>query len=479
MIKNWKKFNESLDNTILYYSFDWDDNILNMPTKIFMERKEGDKWIPEAVSTSKFAEVRTDTVNYRLANDAFSNFRDNGPRGIESFKLDVIESIKNNEYGPAWDDFIECLTNGSIFSIITARGHEYEGMRLGIDWILDNILSEDELNEMYNNLRKYEYLFDNEKDSERILKGKPSKNPIIKRYLENCDFIGVSSPSREGSAENPEEAKKKAFLEFNKKINNFASRIGMKAKIGFSDDDLGNVNTMTDLINNLNHEEFANIIEYNIKNTNDPNDVKKTRVEINELDHQAPGTESSISPFTQFGNMTNHLYNNSKDIRQDDESRFFRRKAEYLTKNSLNLFKQNENLKGNRDYLNITENDIELIENENPKLSNIPLPNMSYFNVLINGEIENDIDFKIQEKIISGYRLYQPHIFIHPDIRGFNLTYKIYLKFISEFGNLYFSKGRQVNNEEIETIHNKLKQHPNITVHKITEGSEVLIWNAE
>lgn len=347
MIKNWKKFNESLNNTILYYSFDWDDNILNMPTKIFMERREGDDWIPEVVSTSRFAEVRKDTENYRLADNAFSNFRDDGPRGIESFKLDVIEAIKNNEYGPAWDDFVECLTNGSIFSIITARGHEYDGMRLGIDWILDNVLGENELQKMYNNLRKFEYLFDNETNSDRILKGKPSQNPVIKKYLDNCDFIGVSSPSRSGTADNPEEAKKKAFMEFNSKINNFATKMGMKAKIGFSDDDLGNVKAMTDLINNLDHEEFANIIEFNVKNTNDPRNVKKTRVEINELDHQAPGTESSILPFTQFGNMTDHLYNNDKDIRQDDMARLARRKAEYLTKNNVRHL-TNENRKSSK-----------------------------------------------------------------------------------------------------------------------------------
>lgn len=132
--------------------------------------------------------------------------------------------------------------------------------------------------------------------------------------------------------------------------------------------------------------------------------------------------------------------------------------------------------KENKDYSHITENDIELLDNENPIYVNIALPNMAYFDVSINGEIEQGIDFSIQPIKVSGYELYQPHIFIHPNIRGFNLTYKIYLKFISEFGNLYFTKGKQVNLEEIETIHNKLKQHPNISTHKFDNNAEVLIW---
>jgi hypothetical protein len=56
-----KKFNQFISESsssdyLLYYAFDWDDNILYMPTAIRMERKEGDEWVPEDVSTAKFAE---------------------------------------------------------------------------------------------------------------------------------------------------------------------------------------------------------------------------------------------------------------------------------------------------------------------------------------------------------------------------------------------------------------------------------------
>ena len=57
------KLTESQYKTLLEfqkraYSFDWDDNILNMPTHIHLEKMVGDEWIPVDVSTSEFAEMR-------------------------------------------------------------------------------------------------------------------------------------------------------------------------------------------------------------------------------------------------------------------------------------------------------------------------------------------------------------------------------------------------------------------------------------
>jgi hypothetical protein len=49
----------------------------------------------------------------------------------------------------------------------------------------------------------------------------------------------------------------------------------MKAMIGFSDDDPGNVKHVEDLFKNLNHEEYSNIIHYVVKNTNKPEEVTK------------------------------------------------------------------------------------------------------------------------------------------------------------------------------------------------------------
>jgi hypothetical protein len=40
-----------------YYAFDWDDNIMNMPTKIILKDDDGDE---VGMSTEDFAEYRTE-----------------------------------------------------------------------------------------------------------------------------------------------------------------------------------------------------------------------------------------------------------------------------------------------------------------------------------------------------------------------------------------------------------------------------------
>ena len=99
-IKRFDLYKES-DQTrgleLHYWAFDWDDNILHMPTTILMEQKVSDKWLPVEVSTAEFAKVRNDKENYRLRNDdptlAFSQFKDTGPRGKSAFLEDVKKAL--------------------------------------------------------------------------------------------------------------------------------------------------------------------------------------------------------------------------------------------------------------------------------------------------------------------------------------------------------------------------------------------------
>ena len=220
---------------------------------------------------------------------------------------------------------------------------QYYPFSKGIEWIVDNVLTEEQLYSMYNNLMKYAYHFGQDRgDSyDRILKGEPSKNPLVQEYFDNCDFVGVSSPSRGGSPENPEKAKEEALLLFQDKINDYAQKIGMKAKIGFSDDDLKNVKHIEDLYDNLHKERFPNIIQFSVKGTKDPKNItKKVRTmesKLNETSQQAPGTESSVLKFTQFGNMAAQLNPQGPDQRQDDFANQFKRQTKYLAKTSKDI----------------------------------------------------------------------------------------------------------------------------------------------
>ncbi len=341
---------ESESKIIKYYAFDWDDNIVNMPTVIHMEKLIDGDWVPTDVSTSEFAEVRGDKENWRLLSDpekSFSEFRDTGPRGEVAFLEDLKHAIELGNYGPAWDDFIECLTTGSLFAIITARGHEPKAIRTGIEWLLDNVLSPDQMYDMYNHLMKFAYLFRDEEEFDRLLKGKPSENKLISKFLDSCDYVGVSAPSRgSDSASNPEKAKVNALLEFKTKVNDLCSQIGYKAMVGFSDDDLGNVKHIEDLVDSLTHEQFPNIIKYVVKGTNDPKNMTKTvrtmgppkDTTLTET-NQAPGLESSIMPFSSFNNMTTRLYPSGEKNRQDDFANRFQKKTEKLAKMSKELVK--------------------------------------------------------------------------------------------------------------------------------------------
>ena len=350
MIKKFNLFNnisenKSQEKILFMYSFDWDDNLLHMPTVIHMDKLVDGEWIPVDISTADFAIVRNDKDNWRiLDNDpekAFSEFRDYGPRGDKAFLIDVKKAIQEGKKGPVWNDFIECLTNGSLFSIITARGHEPESIRKGIEWIIDNVLSENEKYTMYNNLLKFTYLFKtDEKEYDRIPKTDLSKTELVKNYLDECDFVGVSAPSRGGTPENPEKSKEEALLEFKAKINKYAQSIGYKAMIGFSDDDLKNVKHIEDLIDNINNEQFPHIIKYVVKGTTDPKNItKKVKDVVQESSHQTPGMESSIMPFTQFNNMTTRLYPADSTNRQNDYANKMQREVKFLTKNSEEILK--------------------------------------------------------------------------------------------------------------------------------------------
>ena len=340
MIKKFNHFiSESRDSEyLLYYAFDWDDNILNMPTKIHMDHLVDGEWIPTKVSTAEFAEVRNDKDNWRIDYDiAFNEFRDQGERGDNAFLEDTKSAISQSKFGPAWSDFIECLSNGSVFAIITARGHEAPAMRKGIEWIIDNVLTEEQLYQMYNQLLKFSYIFgETNIENERILRGQPSKNILMSSYLDSCEYVGVSSPSRGGSPDNPEKAKEDALLEFKSKVNDYAQKVGISAKIGFSDDDLKNVKHIEDLIDSLHNEQFPNIVEFVVKGTKDPENITKkvlNRENLTETAHQTPGMEGSVLKFTQFGNMAGQLNPSSQINRQDDFYNQFRRQIDYLAKN--------------------------------------------------------------------------------------------------------------------------------------------------
>ena len=342
-----------------YFAFDWDDNILHMPTKILMDKKVGEDWNPESVSTSKFAEVRNDKENWRLRNnnptEAFSEFRDSGVRGDNAFIEDVKIAMKENKLGPSWDAFVKCLSEGALFAIITARGHEPDSLRRGVEYVMDEVLTKmpsinpgySLADEMFQHLKKYDYVFGLGVSGEDLqLKGKPSQNTLVMSYLDHCAFYGVSSDSfakefGQASAQNPEVAKEIALNRFIEKCNEFGQSVGAKTvSVGFSDDDPKNVEHVEKFFKEKSQLLGAGV-KLSLYKTTDPTIKGGEMTKFTETSHQTPGLESSVLPFTKWNNMTQRLYPNTKDAPFDDSHN----QMKNMTKSATDLAKNFGNKK--------------------------------------------------------------------------------------------------------------------------------------
>jgi hypothetical protein len=238
------------------YIFDWDDNILYMPTKIKMDKNEGGNWVPVDISTEEFAQVRTNS-DYRLRNDdvieAFEDFR-----LTDSFLHDTVEAINNKAYAPSFDKFKEALIHGNEFAINTARGHKPEALKQGVKMFIDLVLSDEEEEMMVNNIRK------NIEGHSNLKPSTLNNDQIIDSYLEESgEYYPVSSEEfgkrfgldTSGGAANPEHAKKVAIEHFTQKVIRNVKKLMdsghyTKVSVGFSDDDLRNVRASEEFIEN-------------------------------------------------------------------------------------------------------------------------------------------------------------------------------------------------------------------------------------
>ena len=261
------------------YSFDWDDNILVMPTRIHLDYNvnsndiadlgsEGNTmWVPVSVSTEQFRSIRHKLgKEFRYPNDdilsAFKDFRD-----YDAFIEDTKRALSNRSYGPSFDKFKEALISGSDFSIITARSNPPKAIKEGIKAIIRDMgwVKEKEMEKNLNGLTIDEYL--NLQDYHPV-----SSEEFAQRF--GLESVGTS----------PEEGKKIAFKSFVDRIVSQISKIKDDEdfegiSVGFSDDDEGNVEVIEDLI----RDELKRLypeITFTVYDTSDPKDTKKKRIII-------------------------------------------------------------------------------------------------------------------------------------------------------------------------------------------------------
>jgi hypothetical protein len=250
-----------------YYIFDWDDNILHMPTKIQMEHLDGDGvWRPVEVSTATFAMIRTDTAHYRPPggewNAAFRFFQDEP--GENHFIEDTIAALDKiacgEKPGPSFNTLRKTLREGRLFAIVTARGHSPETIKSAVRVFIDRALTDAERREMMANLRGYRRWLDR-------VETFGTDEEELEYYLGMCRYSAVtydgfkermaSDPVyREKlavatSVSRPELAKEFAIRDFVEHVFHMLRRTGgldRSVAIGFSDDDRGNVKCVSDYI---------------------------------------------------------------------------------------------------------------------------------------------------------------------------------------------------------------------------------------
>lgn len=278
-VKIFEEFENDVNGILTYFSFDIDDNLLFMDTRIKLEHLVDDEWVDEYVSTAKFAQVRADpNWRYKGGDESFEEFRDWGPRGKNTFLHDFKKAVEEEKFGPSWNKFIECLVNGHIFSIITSRGHEPKNVRRAFYWLIYNYGLDNFRNlpienvdksksfddQMIENLLSYHELFGSEPDQ------------VIDSYIELCPVYTISSVAfkKEFGHDTPMElAKKMALRDFNNKVKEYADQIGMRAKYGFSDDDPKFVKAAAEEFMDL-KDKHKNI-DYSVFDTGGDKKVKK------------------------------------------------------------------------------------------------------------------------------------------------------------------------------------------------------------
>lgn len=244
-----KLINEIIDETstpvMKYYAFDWDDNLMFMPTKIYL-LDDNDNTV--GMSTEDFAEYRTEIgkepfkyEGHTIVGFDKEPFRDFGVKGDNKFLIDAMKAPT----GPAWPDFVEAINNGSIFSIVTARGHTPSVLKEAVHKLINSNKHGLSKSTLVKNLKKYRDLADEEDLSD---------DELVSVYLDMCRFHPVSFGA--GSATNPEQGKIDAMEEFIRYVKLMSHRLQKKAFmknkisnyftpfIGFSDDDVRNVEKM-------------------------------------------------------------------------------------------------------------------------------------------------------------------------------------------------------------------------------------------
>lgn len=224
---------------MIYGIYDWDDNILHMPTLIKAYDNDVKKftWL----TTEQYAKIRKTDHHLTFDSNAFDLFYDYIP---SNFVTDIERALALETYGPSFKRFVKMIKAGQLIAIVTARGHEPETIRNGVKYLISRVFSTQDTIEWHRNLRKYRKMFDLS-DVDDI--------ELEETYWSDCYFIGLGRKKDQiGEViRQVEDQKKQAIKDFVDVIFKKNKGINLPIKIGFSDDDVSNLQKVHELFTDL------------------------------------------------------------------------------------------------------------------------------------------------------------------------------------------------------------------------------------
>jgi hypothetical protein len=132
------------------FSFDWDDNLIFMPTKFVLFRKGTNEEVE--VPTKDYPKVRSQLgkpgkwQDFELRAGSY-RYTEDDPTGKRNYFLeDFKEAVRQGAFGPAWPVFVQALSCPELIphiTMITARHHARETMYEALCWARDEGLIPD------------------------------------------------------------------------------------------------------------------------------------------------------------------------------------------------------------------------------------------------------------------------------------------------------------------------------------------------
>lgn len=220
------------------YCFDLDDNLIKLNNYIYLKDNTNNKIVK--FSTDDFAHLTQEQLKneYSYFSNSFIEFSEE--------KDDLFfENFKKGIPKKSMKDLVECINNAYLFSIITARGHSIEIIKKAFIWLIENEKFGIKKEKLLKNMKK-NFNIQNIEDYIKLCKFYPVNNSKIIQQLGGNEK--TSTGILKTLALND-------FILYTQKLFN-----NKKLSIGFSDDDIKNLENVKEFFMNYDKNLFNKIV---------------------------------------------------------------------------------------------------------------------------------------------------------------------------------------------------------------------------